>query len=401
MSTASRRVGVLVGCVVLLGTLGAMAQDWPQWRGPNRDNKVNGFTEPKEWPKSLTKKWQVKVGLGDAWPVLAGDKVFVFARAGADEILRAVNAADGKELWAEKYAAQKANEPRAEHPGPRCTPVVGEGKVCALGVRGTLICVDADTGKLAWRKDTKDYPVFFTSASPLIHNGMCIAVVGGRSGQIVGFDLKTGAEKLKWSGEGASYGSPILTTLAGTKQIVTLTNSSLVGISLDDGKLLWKTAYKSRYNSETPVALDGDTVLCSGAGTQAFKVKKDGDTFSVEQAWKKSTASHMYNTPVLKDGLLYGLTSGNKIYCLDAKTGDTLWTDDTARGQCGAIFDAGSVLIALSTDMNLLVFKPSREKYTEVAKYKVADSPTWAAPILAGKRIFVKDRDSLILWTIE
>ena len=109
----------------------------------------------------------------------------------------------------------------------------------------------------------------------------------------------------------------------------------------------------------------------------------------------------MYNTPVLKDGLIYGISGSRNFYCLDEKTGATLWTDDRQRGDCGAILDAGPVLLALSADMNLVVFKPSKSGYEELAKYKVADTPTWTVPIVAGNRIYVKDRDSLTLWTVE
>jgi hypothetical protein len=86
---------------------------------------------------------------------------------------------------------------------------------------------------------------------------------------------------------------------------------------------------------------------------------------------------------------------------MDAKTGDVLWTDNTPRGQCGSVFDAGSVLLALTSDSQLLAFKPSKKGYEEVAKYKVASSETWAPPIIVGKRVFVKDEDKLTLWMIE
>jgi outer membrane protein assembly factor BamB len=108
--------------------------------------------------------------------------------------------------------------------------------------------------------------------------------------------------------------------------------------------------------------------------------------------------------------MLYGLSASGggggrmgmgNVYCMDAKSGKVLWTDKTPRGDCGAILDAGSVLIGLTNRQELFVFKPSDKEYTEVAKYKVADSATWAPFIVAGNRVFVKDQDSLTLWTIE
>ena len=147
-------------------------------------------------------------------------------------------------------------------------------------------------------------------------------------------------------------------------------------------------------------------------GTTAFKIEKKDDGFAAKETWSQpKTYSSIYNTPVLKDGLLYGLTaaSGGRrpgqgpttIYCLQADPGKVLWTDATKRGECGEIFDAGSVLLALTSDGELFAFKPGDKKYEQLAKYKVATSPTWAPPVIAGNRVFVKDRDSLTLWTID
>src|SRR5437899_9116529 len=106
MSNASRMAGTIALCTVLFCLGFIRADDWPQWRGPNRDNRVTGFTEPKTWPKELTKKWQTKVGLGDASPVLVGDEVYVFARDGDDEVILCLDAAKGTEVWRDKYAAK-------------------------------------------------------------------------------------------------------------------------------------------------------------------------------------------------------------------------------------------------------------------------------------------------------
>ena len=146
MRNASRLVGVMVGCVVLLSALGVFAQDWPQWRGPNRDGKVTGFTAPQTWPKALTQKWKMTVGAGDATPALVGDRLYVFTRQGDDEVTLCLSAADGKELWRDKYAAQAVTGAAARHPGPRSSPTVADGKVVTLGVGGVLSCLDAASG---------------------------------------------------------------------------------------------------------------------------------------------------------------------------------------------------------------------------------------------------------------
>src|SRR5262249_37143640 len=147
----ARVVGVL-----LFGAGSVCAQDWPQWRGPNRDAKVTGFTAPKDWPKELTQKWKVNVGEGGSTPALVGDKVFVFTRQGGDEIILCLSASDGKKVWDDKYEAATPTRPGSgfqnEFVGPRSSPAVADGKVVTLGASGTLSCLDAANGKVVWRK---------------------------------------------------------------------------------------------------------------------------------------------------------------------------------------------------------------------------------------------------------
>ena len=138
----------IMAMLIVLCASPAWAQDWPQWRGPNRDNHVVGFSAPKTWPKELTKKWKVSVGVGESSPALVGDRIYVFGRQGGDEVAMCLDAASGKELWRDKYAAAAVKGPASGFPGPRSTIAVGNGKVCTLGVGGVVSCLDAANGKV-------------------------------------------------------------------------------------------------------------------------------------------------------------------------------------------------------------------------------------------------------------
>jgi outer membrane protein assembly factor BamB len=401
---------VMVGCVILIGAGCVFAQDWPQWRGPNRDGKVSGSAAPRKWPAELAQKWKVTVGSGIATPALVGDKLYVFARQGADEVALCLNAGNGDEVWRDKYPAQAVTGAARRHPGPRSSPTVADGKVVTLGVGGVVSCLDAATGKVVWRKDPfpKVVPRFFTSFSPIVVDGMAIAHLGGQgNGALIAYDLATGSEKWRWGGEGPDYGSPALLTAAGTRQIVTPTEKSIVGISIADGKLLWQLPSvppRRAYNAATPI-VDGQTVIITGKGrgTKALKIEKQGDGFAAKELWSNPDLAVQYNTPVLRDGLLFGLSDGNKLYCINAATGQTAWTDAAERGEdgFGSIVGAGSCLAVLANDSELIVFKPDGKAYSEISRYKVADTPTYAHPVISGNRVFVKDQESLAMWTVQ
>lgn len=409
MKNANRLIGVVVGSALLMSAGGVFGQDWPQWRGPNRDGKVIGFKAPQIWPKTLTQKWKTTVGSGDATPALVGDKLYVFARQDEDEVTLCLDAKDGKELWQNKYAAQAVTGAASRHPGPRSSPAVGDGKVVTLGVAGVLSCVDVATGELVWRKDPfpKVVPTFFTSTSPIIVDGMAIAQLGGKgNGAILAFDLASGDEKWRWDDEGPEYASPVLLTVDGTKQVVTLTEKSIVGLAVADGKLLWKLPFvpqRRAYNAATPI-VDGQTVIYTGAGrgTKAVKIEKQSDGFAAKELWSNPDVAPQFNTPVLKDGLLFGLSGRGNLYCLNAETGQAAWTDTARHGRgFAAMLDAGACLVALPSTSELVVFKRNGKQYEELATIKVSDTSTYAHPVIAGNRIFVKDQDAVTMWSVE
>lgn len=435
MMTVRRSVLAAAPLLLLCASQG-MAQDWPQWRGPNRDARVTGFQPPATWPKELAEKWKVKVGDGVATPALVGDKLYVFTREGKDEITRCLDANTGNKIWEDKYAATAVTGPAMSFPGPRSSPTVLEGKVVNLGVGGILSCLDAATGKVVWRKDEiKGWPRFFTSSSPLVVDGQCIAQLGSdNDGGIVAYDLGTGNQKWKWTGQGPAYASLSLMNVVGAKLVIAMTMSKMVALDAADGKLVWEAPFAVTgrgYNASTPV-VDGQTLIYDGSarGATAVKFEKNGDKVTAKELWKNPDAavSVMYNTPVIKDGLLYGLSSGNELFCINMQTGKTAWTAPVGAsaaagagkaaggggakgkgkgrggmggGGYGSIVDAGPVLLALTPSAQLVVFKPGDSGFMEQARIKLPATETHAYPIVAGNRLFVKDKDSVEMLTIQ
>jgi outer membrane protein assembly factor BamB len=370
---------------------------------------VSGFTAPEKWPAALAQGWKQTVGTGDATPALVGDKLYVFARQGDDEVTLCMDAATGEELWKDKYAAQAVEGAAKRHPGPRSSPAVAEGKVVTLGAGGVVTCLDAASGKRLWQKDEfpKVVPQFFTSTSPIIVDGLCITLLGGKgNGAVMAFDLATGNSKWKWTGDSPAYASPVVMTVDGTKMVVAQAEKNLVGLAALDGKPLWQipTPIQGRvYNSATPI-VDGSTVFYTGqgTGTRAVKIEKQEGGFAVKELWTNEKFGTGYNTPVLKDGFLFGCSEKGELFCLNAKTGQAAWNGGPKLNSFCSIVDAGSVMAATCDKASeLFVFKPTDKAYEELAKIKVADSAMYAHPVIAGKKIFVKDSETLTLWKLE
>ena len=397
----------------------ALAQDWPQWRGAGRDAKVGDFKAPAAWPKELTAKWKVNVGNGgDSSPALVGDKLFLITRQGDEESIVCLDAAGGTEVWRDKYTTPAISGADAKaHGGPRSSPAVAEGKVVTLGVNGVITCLNMD-GKLAWRKDSaKDgygVPKFHTACSPLIADGLAIVQLGGgAAGAVVAYDLATGDQKWAAKGDGAGYASPALVNVGETKLVVALTEKGIVAVQAADGKEVWQAAFAPvgmTYNSVSPV-VDGPVMIYtgSGRGTKAVKFEKDGDKIVAKDLWTNADTSAAFCTPVLHDGLLFGLSAGKgrgsgggKFYCLNAKTGQAAWTDSATRGtDYGAMVDAGSVIIALTATGQLTAIEPSDKAYKELASIKVSEKSTYAYPVVSGNRIFVRDEESMAMYVVE
>lgn len=393
-----------------ISSLASQAQDWPQWRGTNRDDKVTGFKAPQTWPQQLKQVWKVSVGLGDATPALVKNKLYVFTRLGENEILQCLDALTGKQLWQSAgYPAVAVTGPPVSHPGPRSSVTVSDGKVVTLGVGGDIACFDASTGKLIWRNEEYKgaVPQFYTGMSPLVSSGLCIANLGGpKTGQFIAFDLASGAIKWKNEGEGPAYGSPVLVTVDGTKQVVFQSQTKLVSLNFSDGKQLWELATPvgtGRVQNATSPVADQNKIYYTGLnnGFNAIEIKKQGDTFVVNQLWTNPDFSTSFSTPVLKDGFLYALSNQGRLFCINASNGQTAWADQTAHQNFGSIIDAGSVLVALSSNSNLVVYKPDGKAYSQLALMKVSDNAVYAHPILSGNRIFIKDNESLILYTTD
>jgi len=404
-----RTFGTALAALALVATVPVAAEQWTGWRGGSRA-AISAAPMPATLAAKAADVWAVPVGIGHASPLVDGQRVYVFARKGEQEVAQALDLATGKVLWSAPYdQPYTMNSAATGHgKGPKSTPLLVGGRLYTLGITGVLSAFDAATGKVAWRhafdKEFGPPPDFGTAMSPIFDNGLVVAHVGGiRGGALRAFDPVTGATKWSWAGDGPGYASPVAIVAGGVRQIVTETQTKIVGVDAATGALLWSLPFVTPYeqNAVTP-AVAGDLVILSGLDQSTFAVRPtrgaDGKWTPVK-VWEAKAFPMYMNSPVVVGDTVYGLTNRNKgqFFAIDAKTGATRWTSPPRQSESASITAATGRLWCLTTDGALIVLKADPAAYAEAGRLDVAPSATWASPVLLGPQILVKDVDHLRL----
>ncbi|HLW67764.1 MAG TPA: PQQ-binding-like beta-propeller repeat protein [Gemmataceae bacterium] len=392
----------------------ALAADWPQWLGPNRDGATTEVVKP--WKGDLKVLWRTNVGEGHSSPVVANGFVFLHTK-GDDDEQEALHAwrVDDPSVHAsigfkrDKFSSQFGN-------GPRATPLVYGDHVWCLGATGDLTMV-------TWRKQgqgleiqqaasihaAKNYqapPLMFgVSASPLLENDKIVVQVGGKKGSIGAFNSKTNEEVWHALNDPPSYAAPVAIGKGEQRQIVCLTQKRLVGLSPKDGELLWEFPFKDQLaeSSTTPV-LVGDLLIASSVtlGSVGLKFTEKSGKPTVEQAWKNPALTCYFSTPVPVGEQLYMINGSfipppsATLRCIETKTGKVLWSKPKVGKYHAALIRTGDdKLLMLDDSGSLTLIQPDPAGYKELARSKICGE-TWAHPALANGKLYVRDNKELI-----
>ena len=400
--------------ILALTAVAVRAQEWTQWRGPARDGSVSGKNVPAAWPESLKRSWRVEIGEGYSSPVVADGRVFVHGRRDPEEIVTGINLADGKVLWQQKYEATfKKNQYAVEMAkGPHATPLVIGNRLFTLGVTGVLNAWDTATGKQLWTRDFSkaiDTSKLFcgTAASPLLVDGRLVIQVGSdiHGGQILALNPATGATEWEWRGLGPGYASPVVVEVGGTKQIVTMTEGSIVGVDGKTGKELWSAAFPDEWHENIATPLwTGTHLIISGTrqGTHAYVLKQAGGKWEVTETWKNPDIAPYMSSSVFGDGLIYGHSSKKKgqFFAIDEKTGAVRWATEGREGEHASLLLTPQHVVFLTNNADLIVAKRGTPAFAVERRYDdVAEASTFAMPVLLGSNILVRDATGLMLLT--
>jgi outer membrane protein assembly factor BamB len=386
--------------------------DWPQWQGKDRNAVSTEKGLLPDWPRDGPPlAWQAKdLGGGYSTPSVAAGRVFGMGFKGDDEVVWALEEANGKPLWTTRIAA--ANKHVGYPEGPRCTPTVDGELVYALGLDSDLVCLEAATGKERWRSNLQrefkgSSGGWGYSESPLIDGDKVLCTPGGRDATLLALNKQTGA--LVWKGvvpdgDGAQYSSIIAATVDGKRQYVQFLGGGVVGLS-GEGKFLWRYDHPANgtANCSTPLFHDGRVFAASGYGTGGglVRIRRDGDKYKAEEVYFTKEMKNHHGGMVLLDGYLYGADEG-RLTCLDFNTGKVAWAERKA-GK-GSIAAADGRLYYRDENGPMLLVEANPAKYVEHGRFEPAPKSgeaAWPHPVLANGRLYLRDQDLLFCYDVK
>lgn len=447
---------------LLVCALSAPAEDWPRFLGPSGDNTSTETNLLDRWSTNGPPiVWDKPVGSGYSAPSVLAGALVLHHRLGDEEIVEAMDSATGQTRWQRKTPS-RFRDPFGYNNGPRCSPLLTSNRCYTFGAEGKLLCLDLTDGRILWQRDTaRDWSVpdafFGVGSTPLLEGGKLIVLVGGQpDAGVVALDPESGrtlwenvgkktwngvtplgwrsTKPYEWTGNEmlVSYASPTAATIHGQRHLLCLMRQGVVSLNPTNGEVNFQRWFQcpvnESVNAMTPVVRD-DIILLSSAyyrsGSVALRVQPDGKSF--EEVWRSPqnpfarTADGAYespaleihwNTPVVRDGYLYGFSGRNEpdaaFRCVELKTGKLMWSRDESWPAHSAkqpgVFGRGSAiladgkLIALGEGGRLGMFRPNPKQAEEICAWQVPQLkyPSWAGPVLADRKLFLRSENHLV-----
>jgi outer membrane protein assembly factor BamB len=395
----------------LLSLPQAAEPGWSQWLGPNRDGRSPETGLLKAWPAGGPPLAWKRAGLGAGFSsvVTAGDLLLAMGDVGGACTLIALKAVDGAPAWTARIgeAGGKRNA------GPRSTPAADAARVYALGQAGELVCVERSSGKEVWRRHLEkdfggDRPNWWWSESPLLDGEHVIVTPGGRDGAVAALRKEDG--KTAWRsaavGDRAQYASLVPSELGGVRHYVLFSGERVAGIAAKDGALLWSSERRGRTAMCSSPLVKDDWVFVSsayGIGHAAFRVTADGGRFASKEAYAGKELESHHGGMVLVGDHVYGLGQ-RALVCVELKTGKVAWENRSVGKGSIAYADGHLIVRAEQGAGTIALVEATPEAYREKGRFDPPDrsrEPSWAYPVIAGGRLYVRDQDVLLAYDVR
>lgn len=393
----------------------AETYEWPQWLGPNRDGITQETGLLQEWPEAGPKLlWMNNdAGIGYSGPAIAGGRMFLMGSRDSIEQLIALDPNTGKELWHADISSPEFENDWGN--GPRGTPTVDGDRVYALSASGTLICASASSGEVIWTVTMKEFggevPYWGYSESPLVDDGLVLVTPGGKEGAIAALDKRTG--EVKWRSEGlddgAHYSSMITATIHGRKQYIQLLPKRLVGVSPDNGELLWETGWPGRTAViPTPIVRGSQVYITSGygMGSKLVTISPEND---VEVVYENKVMKNHHGGVVLVGDQLYGHSDGPGWTCQDFATGKSIWKERRALGKGAIAYADGRLYCLGESDGDVVLIGATPDDWQEHGRFTLTPQTErrkekgriWTHPVIVNGKLYLRDQDLVYCFDIR
>jgi outer membrane protein assembly factor BamB len=405
-----KRINVpLAGLIVLFFlTIQVRAQDWPQWRGPNRDGISQETGLLKQWPADGPPLiWKAKgAGSGYSSMAIANGRLYTMGLRGEREYVVAFDVATGKEVWATAHGGAFRND-RGD--GPRGTPTVDGDRVFALGGDGDLSAFDARTGKIVWtmnilQKFGGSNIQWGISESPLVIGEKLLVNPGGPEASIVALNKKDGSLIWKSQSDTAGYSSAMPLEVGGVRQVVFFTKRRAVGLDLKDGKLLWEWQKPANRvaNVATPIVKANRVFISSdyGTGGGVVEIKPNANGMTAQEIYFTGEMRNHHATSILIGDYLYGFSS-SILTAMRFDTGEIAWKDRSV-GKGSMVYADGNLYLFSENGVVGLV-EATPTGYREKGRFKIPQDnlPTWTHPVIAGARLYLRDQDTIYAYDVK
>jgi outer membrane protein assembly factor BamB len=405
--------GSFLGALLVAASFAAPAADWPGWRGISRDGHARDPL-PSSFAGVDRPVWKKSVGHGYSSPVVSGGRLVYLDDAGGRETVHCLEATTGRELWTNAFAELFTDE---FEPGPRCTPLVADGKVYVQSCYGEFACLDLKDGTRRWGFHFKDFGATWVkdrsggpgaasrrghSGSPWVDGNRVVVQVGSTNGaSLVAFDTATGRLLWKSQNDLTCYSSLVTATLGGRRQAVAVTCEGFLGVDLQDGSPLWRVPFRTGANRNvlTPI-VDGDTVTFAShtTGLRRLRIEPAGPTNRPVEAWFNRDLKINLATPVQVAGHLYGMGASRDFVCVEASTGKVLWKQP-GFDQYASTIASGGRLLVLNDAGEAILLEADPAKYSELGRFQ-ACGKTFSHPALADGLLVTRDPKEIAAWAL-
>ena len=380
---------------------------WPSFRGPNRDGKLNGVSLANDWTSNPPKRiWLTKIGPGWSSFAVAGNRLFTQEQRGEKEAVVCLNADTGAAVWVYEYTSRFWESLAGA--GPRATPTIADEGLFSMGGDGILSCLNAGTGKEIWHRNlqsdaARKPPMWGFSSSPLVVDGLVIVHAGGDKDKgLLAYDAKTGEPRWSVASGNHSYSSPQSATFDGVAGILMETNAGLQFCQINDGSTIWQYDWPvENYRTLQPLVIGNSVLIASslGAGTRRITATRQGTEWTIKEDWTSKKMKSDFNDFVEHQGYLYGF-DGSIFGCIDLENGSFKWKKGRfGNGQVLLLCDAGQMLVT-SEAGELVLLKTDADKMVEMGKIQAIQGKTWNHSVMVGNRVYLRNGEEVACYEL-